>query len=449
MNRLPKRRSIREPARTLQQGMTRSTLTLALIVLVALAVAAGWWYRQSRMPSADATRAESGTESGGKAGRPGARGPAARGGGGGGGAGARGGGQAPVVVVAPVTVADVPVRIDALGSVVPRNQVTVRPRVEGQLLRVHFREGQTVKAGELLAEIDPRPFQVQLTQASGQLARDQAQLKNAQLDLGRYRKLLAQDSIARQQVDTQEALVRQYEGAVLADQGQVDNAKLQLSYTRISAPITGRVGLRQVDPGNIVRASDVNGLVTITQMHPITAVFSIPEDRLPEVMLRLAKRDGDTIAVEAWDREQRSRLASGLLLTADNAIDPTTGTVKLKAEFGNEDAALFPSQFVNVRMFVDLRRGARVVPASALQRGSVGTFVYVVKDDMTVAVRPVEIGINDGERAVILSGLVAEEKVVIDGADRLRDGIKVEIGAPEASAAPRLASEPARQPANP
>jgi len=263
------------------------------------------------------------------------------------------------VVAAPAREGSIDVYLNALGTVTPRNMVTVRSRVDGQLMKLAFREGQLVKAGELLAEIDPRPFDVQLTQAQGQLAKDQALLKNAQLDLERYRTLLSQDSISKQQVDTQESLVRQYEGTVKADQGQVDNAKLQLVYSRITAPIGGVVGLRQVDPGNIIHASDTNGLVVITQLQPITVIFPIPEDNLPQVAARL--KSGTPVAVEAWDRAQKTRLATGKLLSIDNQIDTTTGTIKLRAEFANDDSALFPNQFVNVRLAAETRTGVTLV----------------------------------------------------------------------------------------
>jgi len=292
-------------------------------------------------------------------------------------------------------------------------------------MRVAFEEGQMVAAGDLLAEIDPRPFEVQLTLATGQLARDQALLDNARIDLERYRTLLKQDSISRQQVDTQESLVRQYEGAVQADQGGIANAKLQLAHSRIVAPIGGRVGLRQVDPGNIVRASEANGIVVITQLQPIGIVFPIPEDALPRVMKRL--RAGDRIPVDAFDRAQKEKLGSGRLLTVDNQIDTATGTVKLKAEFPNSDSALFANQFVNVRMPLETLQSATLVPTAAVQRGAEGTFVYVVKDDMTVVVTPVKLGPVQGEISTVQSGVATGAKVVIDGADRLRDGVKVEI----------------------
>ena len=337
----------------------------------------------------------------------------------------KGGGGAPVVAAKAAT-ADVAVQLDALGSVMPVATVTVRSRVDGELVRILFREGQLVRAGDLLAEIDPRPYQVQLAQGEAQHARDRALLKNAQLDLERYKTLFEQDSIARQQLDTQDALVRQYEATVKMDQAAIDTARLQLTYSRITAPVSGRLGLRQVDLGNIVRAGDANGLVVITQLQPITVVFSIPEDSLPPVMKKL--QAGEKLAVSAFDRAGKAQLAAGVLLTADNQIDPATGTVKLKAQFENKDLGLFPSQFVNVRLVVDMLRGATVIPSAAVQRGTPGTFVYAIDSkSKTVGVRRVRLGPAQGEQVAIEEGLEPGTLVVVDGADKLREGSAVEM----------------------
>jgi len=290
-------------------------------------------------------------------------------------------------------------------------------------MEVLFKEGQIINSGELLARIDPRPFEVQLTQAEGQMARDVAQLKNAQLDVERYRVLWEEDSVQKQLLDTQEALVRQLEGAVKTDQGQIDSAKLNLVYCQITSPITGRIGLRLVDPGNIVHAADTNGLIVITQLQPITVIFPLPEDNLPQILVRL--RTGRPLVVEAYDREMKQRLALGSLLTVDNQIDPTTGTVRLKAIFPNEQNELFPNQFVNARLLVEVKHDVTVIPSPAIQRGPQGTFVYVVKADQTATVRPITIGeIQEGE-ASVKTGLLPGELVVVDGAERLREGTRV------------------------
>lgn len=346
-----------------------------------------------------------------------------------------GGGATPVVAQAAAQ-GDIDIIVNGLGTVTPLRTVTVRSRVEGELVKVLFEEGQTVKAGQLLAEIDARPFQLQLSQAEGQLARDRALLENARLDLERYKTLFKQDSIARQQVDTQASLVSQYEGTVRVDQSQVENARLQLAYSRISAPIAGRIGLRQVDPGNIVRSGDTNGIAVITQLQPVTVLFTVPQDLLPAVLKRI--QSGDTVGVEAWDRDQKAKLAEGTLASADNQVDPQTGTVKLKAQFANDDDALFPNQFVNARMKLDTLRGAVIVPSVAVQRGAQGMFVYVVRPDNTVALRPVKLGPLDGQRQAISEGVAAGEVVVTDGVDRLRPGAPVEV----ASARPEIKPAP-------
>ncbi len=372
-----------------------------LIAIVALALVTGvvvWTYMRWQQPAP-------GAQQGGK----------------------KGGGdpsRATPVVAMPAKTADVNVYLNSLGTVTPLKTVTVRSRVDGELMRVLFREGDVVKQGQLLAEIDPRPYQASLTQAEGQMTRDQALLANARIDLDRYQVLLKQDSIAKQLVDTQAALVRQYEGTVTIDAGVVDNARLQVAYSRVSAPIPGRLGLRQVDPGNIVRAGDASGLVVITQLQPITVIYTIPQDNLPAVMKLL--KSGERVAVDAFDREQKIKLDSGMLLTVDNQIDSTTGTVRLKAQFPNDGNNLFANQFVNVRMLVDIRRGATTVPSAAVQRGAQGIYVYVVKEDNTVTLRNVQTGPTEGDATVVESGVEPGERVVIDGTDRLREGAKVE-----------------------
>jgi membrane fusion protein, multidrug efflux system len=336
-------------------------------------------------------------------------------------------GQGRVVPVTAVTArkGDFGVYVNGLGTVTPVYTVTVRTRVDGQLMDIYYKEGQIVNKGDLIAQIDPRPFEVQLAQAEGQLAKDQAFLANARIDLERYRTLWKQDSVSKQVLDTQESVVRQYEGIVKTDQATIDSAKLQLVYCRVTSPISGRIGLRLVDPGNIVHVADTNGLIVITQLQPITVIFPIPEDSLPQVLRRF--KPGTDLPVEALDREQKQKLATGTLLTIDNQIDTTTGTVKLRATFPNKQNELFPNQFVNARLLVDVRRGVMIVPSSAIQRGPQGSFVYVVKEDKTATVRPVTVGEIQGGEATVMKGISPDEMVVTDGAERLREGAKVEL----------------------
>jgi len=405
----------------------RTWIAVAVIVVLA---GAGWYWHSHRQAVQDAGAAAGGASAPGAARRAGPGGP--------GGPGAQP--RSPVVVNT-VARRNMDVVLNGLGNVTPVNNVTVRAQVSGPLRKVLFQEGQMVKAGDVLAEIDPRPFQAALDQAAGQLARDQALLQNARLDQQRYKTLLAQDSISKQQVDTQDALVRQYEGTVKTDQGNVDNARIQLGYTRIVAPTSGRIGLRQVDPGNIVGTSDTNGIALITQIQPIAVLYTIPEDNLPAVLRKL--NAGEKLPVQAWDRQVRNQLGDGTLLTTDNQIDTTTGTVKLKAIFPNADGMLFPNQFVNVRTRVDTLVDATVIPVAAIQRGQQGTFVYVVTDDNQVRVQVVALGPTDGTHTAVTRGVEPGQRVVVDGADRLKEGMTVEAVDPSARAA---ATTPASAP---
>ncbi len=348
------------------------------------------------------------------------------------------------VTATAATQSDFPVYLNGLGPVTALRTVTVRSRVDGELIHVAFKEGQMVNAGDFLAEIDPRAFQAQLMQAEGQMLRDEALLKNAETDLVRYKTLLEQDSIAAQQTVTQESLIKQYRGTVEMDRGLVANAKLQLSYARITAPITGRLGLRLVDQGNIVHASDANGLAVITQIQPIAVVFTLPEDELQSVMKQF--RSGEGVAIEAYDRKGKVKLAQGQLLAVDNQIDTSTGTIKLKGQFANEDGALFSNQFVNIKMYMDTLHSVTIIPTAAIQRGVIGTFVYVVKEDQTVSVQPLILGPTEDEKVAVLEGLQPDERVVVDGADKLREGMKVKLVTREpAPASDEAASLPGKK----
>ena len=345
-------------------------------------------------------------------------------------------GAATPVGIAAAAKGEIPVVVRALGTVTPLNTVNVKTQITGQLIKVEFKEGQMVKQGDLLAVVDPRPYDVALQQAIGTMQKDEALLKNAQTDLERYKKLVAQDSIARQQYDTQISLVRQYEAALVVDQAQVDAAKLNVTYTKILSPLTGRIGLRLVDQGNYVTMADATSICIIIQVQPISVLFTIPEDSLPQVRARL--KAGATLEVRVLDRAQKTELAVGKLDTHDNVIDTTTGTVKLRGTFDNKDEALFPNQFVNVRLLVNTVKDATVVPVAAIQRGQPGTYVYLVKADDTVAIKVVTLGVTDGEKVQITSGLEVGDEVVIDGTDRLRDGAKIR----RPGANPRVTSGP-------
>jgi multidrug efflux system membrane fusion protein len=340
--------------------------------------------------------------------------------------GGRGMGSGPTpVTAATARQSDLTLKLVALGTVTPVRTVTVRSRVDGELQKINFDEGKMVVAGTPFAELDPRPFQVQKLQAEAQLAKDQALLENAQVDLKRFQTLLAQDSVAEQQVATQVSLVHQYEASLKVDQAQVESANLQLTYAQILTPVSGRVGLRQVDQGNIVHAGDANGIAVITQLQPITVVFSIPQFAIPQVMKTFAA--GEPMAVVAYDRDGKTKLATGHLVTIDNQVDLTTGSVKLRGEFTNEDGALFPNQFVNIELTIGQLKNATVIPGAAVQIGSNGNYVYVVKDGKTVALRDVETGAVENSRVAITKGLAPGEVVVVDGVDKLRDGAPVEL----------------------
>jgi len=328
------------------------------------------------------------------------------------------------VVAATVDKGDVDIAFNALGTVTPLATVTIVSQISGQLTRVAFREGDMVKQGDLLAEIDSRPYEFALQNAQGQLARDQALLENARLDLSRYESLASQSAVPKQTLDTQRSLVAQYQGAVITDQAAIETQKLNINYCHIVAPVSGRVGLRLVDQGNYISTASSTGLVVITQLQPISAIFTMPEDNLPPIQKRL--QANATLAATAFDRTGNTMLAAGTLTTLDNQIDTTTGTVKLRAQFANDDFALFPNQFVNIRLLVDVLRDATVAPVAAIQRGAPGTFVYLINPDgASVSVRKVALGPGDATRVSITSGLSPGDRVVIDGADKLREGAKI------------------------
>lgn len=331
----------------------------------------------------------------------------------------------PPVRIVPAEQRDIEVSLRALGTVTPLNTVTVRSRLDGEMVKVYFTEGQVVQAGQVLAEIDARPYEVALAQAQGAHAENMARLNNARVDLASFESLYEQQLIPKQQLTSQEALVRQIEGTIQSNDAQVTNARLQLSFTKIVAPIAGRLGLRQVDAGNLVRSSDVNGIVVITQMQPISVIFTVPETDIPAV--QTAMRRGASPSVEAWDRAETVRLATGVLKTVDNQIDTTTGTIRLRAEFDNRDDRLFPNQFVNIRLTVATVDDATVVPAATIQRAAFGTFVYVIRDDDTATVRRITLGPAEGDRVAITEGLSPGDRVVLEGVDALREGTKVEI----------------------
>jgi len=395
------------PGSATQGATIRSGSRWWLWFLLLGGIAIGVWYfrgTSSGSPSADSTAPGAASKGKGKG-------------------GAATGGFVVPVVVATAQRGDLPVYFNGLGTVTAFNTVTVRSRVDGQLLSVAFREGQYVHEGHLLAQIDPRPFQVQLDQAEGQLAKDQASRKDAEVNLERFKLLFKEGVIPQQQLDTQGALVGQFDGAIRSDQSQIDNAKLQLTYSRIIAPISGRIGLRLVDPGNIVHATDTNGLLVITQLQPIAVLFSLPQDQLPQVSAKL--RAGVPLTVEAYDHDDTTKIATGKLLTIDNQIDLATGTYKLKSVFNNADNALFPNQFVNVHLLVDTMHNLTIVPTAAIQRGPQGTYVYAVGSDNTVKIRIINIAQTTGGRIGVSSGLNPGDVVVVDGQDKLQDGSRV------------------------
>jgi membrane fusion protein, multidrug efflux system len=343
------------------------------------------------------------------------------------------------VVAETVGKGDIAINLNALGTVTSLATVTIRTQISGYLMKVDFVEGQDVKKGDLLAQIDSRPYEATLAQVKGQLARDQALLKGAQVDLARYQGLAAQNAVPHQTLDTQVALVAQDEGTVEADRGSVKSAEVNLQYTRILSPLDGRVGLRQVDQGNYVTPGDTNGLVVITQIQPISVLFTVPEDNLQAISKRL--QAGAVLPATAYDRGGANKLADGTLQTFDSQIDPTTGTIKLRAQFPNEARTLYPNQFVNIRLLVDSHKDVTTMSTAGIQRGVPGTFVYLINADNSVSVRPVKLGVTDGDRVEVVSGLAPGDRIVIDGADKLRDGAKIILRSENAAGAPAAAPD--------
>ncbi|KQV94877.1 MdtA/MuxA family multidrug efflux RND transporter periplasmic adaptor subunit [Pelomonas sp. Root1237] len=390
---------------------SKTWIWVAVAVVIVIAGAAWWWKGRGGEGAADGPAGAASAASGaGGSGRP---------------AGGRFGRSGPQpVTVAAVQKRDMAVVVDAIGSIASANTAVVHAKVSGELKAIYFHEGQPVKAGQVLALIDPKPYEIARDQAQGTLARDQAQLENARADLARYKDLVAKEAAPRQQLDTQQALVRQLEATLLSDQAAVDNAKLQLSYTRVTAPIAGQAGLKQADLGNNITPGDANGLLTIAQIQPAAVVFAVPDARLPRIRQQLG--DKQALPVQAWDRERRTKLAEGRVASTDNAIDATTGTIKVKALFDNKDGGLFPNQFVNVRLQLDTLKGVLVVPTAAVQRGSQGIYIYVVADGQ-VALRKVQTLATDGDFTAVQGDLKEGDQVVTDGADRLRDGGKAEV----------------------
>lgn len=371
---------------------------ILLVILICLLAGGAWYYFHSKHSDDD------GKTAGGKGGAK----------------------SAPIMVgTATATTGNIDVFLNGLGNITPRSTVTVHTLITGQLMTINFEEGQLVKKDDMLAHIDDRPYQATLEEAQGLLKRDQALLAEAKIDLERYNVLWKQDSIAKQQLDLQASLVKQYEGAVINDQGQIDAAKTNIIYTKITSPVSGRVGLRQVDAGNIVHTTDTNGIVIVTELQPITSIFTIPEDNIPAVFKLVDS--GVKLEAEAWDRDNKTKLSTGTLTAIDNQVDPTTGTVKFRAEFANEDNSLFPNQFVNIKLKLNTLENVVTIPTSAVQRGTHGTFVYLVKPDKTVAVQTIDIGPSQGEAVSVQKGLAVGDQVVVDGADGLRDGSKIEI----------------------